>query len=392
MADVSTVTDPVNKRATEAQGPPWWALAAALAGAIVLLLVYSLTAPNSSVVFAVELIAGLTALVGGLLLGFLFGIPRTPQRSQSNGGSADGATDSQNRQVYEPSNNLEQVSDWLTKILVGAGLVQLEEMRDLLNEIGTHVGTAVGGAATGVVTQLTLLVFGILGFLGGFLWTRVYYGAIQVLADLRVQADLDVFASRIAKSVQATVEQHVEQKVQDTVVKVEDAVSRSEQAASTAGKLVQSMGQASVPTPVPRGGAAPVPAIAPDLAQKIEAFRNEPAAWNTDPVEKIFGGNASAADGLVLKGSIDTVGDDSLIMTLRVEGSSQAPIDGPVTFLLHPLAATPVRTVTARNNAAETTFYSKGWFHAAAIVNGKTALVLDLRTVPGTPAWFNAPL
>jgi hypothetical protein len=59
-------------------------------------------------------IAAASGLVGGLL-GFLFGIPRTVQ---GTGASTSGPQ-------YDANTNLEQVSDWLTKILVGVGLVQI---------------------------------------------------------------------------------------------------------------------------------------------------------------------------------------------------------------------------------------------------------------------------
>src|SRR6266508_6277591 len=63
------------------------------------------------------LVAG-GAFVAGGLLGFLFGIPRSLAGPE---GSVDGAAAGG---AYRPNTNLEQISDWLTKILVGVGLVQ----------------------------------------------------------------------------------------------------------------------------------------------------------------------------------------------------------------------------------------------------------------------------
>src|SRR5216684_1230684 len=69
------------------------------------------------------LIAG-AALAAGVLIGFLFGIPRTQQKegqkSDPTIGSQPGVADG-----YGVNTNLEQISDWLTKIIVGVGLVQL---------------------------------------------------------------------------------------------------------------------------------------------------------------------------------------------------------------------------------------------------------------------------
>ena len=75
--------------------------------------------------------AGASAFVGGLL-GFLFGIPRALQGDHPDGPrAADGSgRDGLPAASYRANTNLEQISDWLTKILVGVGLVQIGEIAD----------------------------------------------------------------------------------------------------------------------------------------------------------------------------------------------------------------------------------------------------------------------
>ena len=353
--------DSLQKRETEEQRKqhqkkqeqiPFWTLGILLSTALLLLVLYAATAGDASaVLFAVELGIGLAALVGGGLLGFLFGIPRTTQGARP---ATAAAGEPVPQRTIEPSNNLEQVSDWLTKILVGAGLVQLEELRATLSEVGSRVATAVGGRATSALTQVTLIVFGIIGFLGGFLWTRLYYGGMQARADRGIQETMDALEKKFDKK--------IEQESLTNQVKLARAV----------------------------GTTPPAAPVAPDpgVAQKIQQFRNAAPVWDSDPVKDIFGTGPSEAAGFTLTGSIDTQANDYLVLTLRVAGSAAAPINGTVTFVLHPLTTPPVQTVTAQNNVAETTFPSEGWFHAAAVVNGSTVLVLDLRNVPGVPKWF----
>lgn len=67
--------------------------------------------------------------VGGWLLGLLFGIPRSLARANlpPTGGppaTASGGSDSGNR-PSRVNTNLEDISDWLTKTIVGVGLTQL---------------------------------------------------------------------------------------------------------------------------------------------------------------------------------------------------------------------------------------------------------------------------
>ncbi|MFO0126287.1 MAG: hypothetical protein ACK54J_03520, partial [Pseudanabaena sp.] len=58
------------------------------------------------------------SFVLGFLIGFLFGVPRTVESNDP--------TLTKNSQTRVHANtNLEQISDWLTKILVGVGLTQI---------------------------------------------------------------------------------------------------------------------------------------------------------------------------------------------------------------------------------------------------------------------------
>lgn len=63
------------------------------------------------------MLAAIAAQVTGILIGFLFGLPQAVTPSQSSPQAR-----------YLPSANLPEVSDWLTKLLLGAGLVQLTHL------------------------------------------------------------------------------------------------------------------------------------------------------------------------------------------------------------------------------------------------------------------------
>jgi hypothetical protein len=76
-------------------------------------------------------LAALAALVSGGLLGFLFGIPRSQHNNPSAG-------------RYAVNTNLEQVSDWLTKILIGAVLIQLGSVGSGAVRLFDVVGSALG--------------------------------------------------------------------------------------------------------------------------------------------------------------------------------------------------------------------------------------------------------
>jgi len=107
-------------------------------------------------------------LLGGLL-GFLFGIPRTFARLSSETEAVDVQEDAQ--RFLETNSNLVQVSDWLTKILVGVALVQLGSLPGMLGSFGDYAEGAFGYDAH--LATASMLFFSIDGFLVGYLATRL---------------------------------------------------------------------------------------------------------------------------------------------------------------------------------------------------------------------------
>ncbi|GAO36065.1 hypothetical protein SCT_1464 [Sulfuricella sp. T08] len=134
------------------------------------------------------LLAG-SALLGGAFLGFLFGIPRSLQQqsvpesasSQSASATTQGLS---GRATYGANTSLEQISDWLTKILVGVGLTQLTSLPSALTQFADFANPGLGGFETSGVFAVALLVyFLICGFLMSYLWTRLRLGKAFSEAD-----------------------------------------------------------------------------------------------------------------------------------------------------------------------------------------------------------------
>lgn len=126
--------------------------------------------------YVVGALAGLAAVAVGLGIGFLFGLPRFPATPEPRPVSA--ASQDRSRPPAEhllPSSNLGQVADWLTKILIGAGLVQLGAAGGALGRLSRQVGRAFtdhGGPPSEsavIVAGATLVVSAVVGFLVGFL-------------------------------------------------------------------------------------------------------------------------------------------------------------------------------------------------------------------------------
>ena len=134
-----------------------------------LIVIYGLSfARTSGASFAsslsVGLMAAMAAMVSGGLLGFLFGVPHTREgeTGRSDKEDRDGA---KNQDVetgladpssnYRPNTSLEQISDWLTKMLVGVGLIEIKVIPDKLKAIANYVAKGLGNSEQAQAFALT---------------------------------------------------------------------------------------------------------------------------------------------------------------------------------------------------------------------------------------------
>jgi hypothetical protein len=136
---------------------------------------------NSFARVGASLALGIGAVVLGALLGFVFGIPRTLQHDiapPSNPGITE-----QDQIGYQINTNLEQISDWLTKIIIGVGLIELGNIGGWLISFSHSIGEAFGNPLGQAYVLGMLVYFSGSGFLLGYLWTRLSFGLAIKEAD-----------------------------------------------------------------------------------------------------------------------------------------------------------------------------------------------------------------
>jgi hypothetical protein len=75
---------------------------------------------------------------------------------------------------YQPNSNLEEISDWLTKILVGMGLSQWPAIKSQLRAIMTLLANGIGGDSAQPLALGIVMYFGTIGFLAVYLLTRLF--------------------------------------------------------------------------------------------------------------------------------------------------------------------------------------------------------------------------
>jgi CheY-like chemotaxis protein len=139
-------------------------------------------------VTSVGLVVVAASLTLGGLLGFIFGIPRFLQEGRPTSPDEDTTEDAKNNRhaPYAGNTSLEQISDWLTKILIGVGLTQLANIPGALADLGDSVAVGLGGFPGAAIFIPGLVVFALLdGFFLGYLWTRLYLPSLFAESDVR---------------------------------------------------------------------------------------------------------------------------------------------------------------------------------------------------------------
>ncbi|MBL0317563.1 MAG: hypothetical protein IPP69_18105 [Flavobacteriales bacterium] len=139
---------------------------------------------NNSIPSSISFIfAALASCVVGAFLGFLFGVPK----SSRNEGSSEIFNI---KEPYSENSNLVDVSDWLTKIIVGLSLTQWQYLMSQL-----HFGAGLIANAIAIkdgITPEKLMAFGYgtilffltTGFMLGYIYTRTIF--FRILLTLRL--------------------------------------------------------------------------------------------------------------------------------------------------------------------------------------------------------------
>jgi hypothetical protein len=146
------------------------------------------------------LLWAVASLCVGSATGFLFAIPRSgalPADLRLPGAMDEAREAPQlaardRRSSARPNTNLEEISDWITKIIVGLTLVNLEKVSRLLSDVGVAAATSFtsrpDGAAASFATAM-LCAFAVLGFLSGYLYTRLVLQGALVRSDFALGTD-----------------------------------------------------------------------------------------------------------------------------------------------------------------------------------------------------------
>jgi hypothetical protein len=124
------------------------------------------------------------ALVSGGLIGILFGVPRSIAAGPQPAGNPPAGQAAPVGASIGANTNLEQISDWLTKIIVGVTLTQFGTIKRDAGQLFHSLAPAVGGGsgASGFAGSI-VIYFVVVGFLIGWLYARLRLNLAMSKAD-----------------------------------------------------------------------------------------------------------------------------------------------------------------------------------------------------------------
>lgn len=180
-----------------------------VAGVIVLCIYsFSLGIDNFLLTISISAMVAFTSSIVGAFIGFIFGIPRTPASKDPDNIAAN--------------TNLEEISDWITKIIVGVSLVQLNQLSGGIVELGNIISDGLGNQASSFVFSVSIMIFYFVGgFFLGYLWSRIYLPKI------------------LAASVKEGYLKKIENQLEETRTKLEETKTQQEEQAEIRNKVLE---------------------------------------------------------------------------------------------------------------------------------------------------------
>jgi hypothetical protein len=312
------------------------------------------------------LIAGAFFSAGGFI-GFLFGIPRILQNAALNEQTA------KNRPLLVQNDNLVEVSDWLTKIIVGVGLTQISKIPGKIYDLGGILGTSFSGNGLSNLDEngrnsaiAIILYFTIVGFFTAYLWTRLFFSRRLLQTEEELRGKLE----------------ETEQKLESTQIEKQET-EKQLKTAEEEGKIKTEDMKAVLKTFSSEA----------DLTKSKKEIIRQSEEFDDDPQKGKWGGKPEV-NGRKISANVRPTSFNEEWFNVYLEVIStdaNKPLIGEVVFHLHPSFPNDVEKVNAENNIAALNLVAWGAFTVGVECDGgQTKLELDLAELPDAPHVFKS--
>lgn len=392
---------------------------------LIVLAIYSVIGTSSGSrlgAFAWSWGGAIGAFLAGTALGLLFGLPnvrnvRIVMPEDPKAGAHEGG-DRGAKLGYAESTNLEQVADWLTKIIIGLTLTQYEHWEarfarlayDLTCRMVEKCGPVVAsGAAVAYPPGMTVpggfLIVGYasLGFLMAYLWMRGYFisemeaaktrAIINTNVGLTSQVNYRVAIEDLDRQSKARAEEIGKQ--QSQIDQQRDELEKFRQQLNS--MQAEGLGQYKNRSPV---GVAPQQ-MAEEAARRVREDaktiadslieKSRTPVYPDDPWKTLFGGHP-VSDHLELSATVKQNASnpdwfDISLVVAQLPGSNEPP--NSVQYFLHPTFGDEPRSVKfGPDGRAPLEILGYSAFTVGVLADDGTLLELDLASVSGVDPKF----
>lgn len=397
-------------------------------------------------------VASLASVLVGVFLGLLFGLPSLPIARPSMPvetpplhGAAGGTLASESHGTpaakvmaqpsipyadqelpYNESSSLEQIADWLTKIIVGLTLTQYETWSRrfttlsealtfrLLGRPDNCQPEALCDPSQAVPGASIILSFLLLGFLVTYLWMRRYF-IIEMVVGKRQAIAAKIEAKRQALEVMHA---RASSELEEQRARAAEFASRSSQAnidtkqaeQAQADRIVKNALEIGTAQIDPKEASAALalgirgffndakkimPTENQEMLLKIEKAHAE-STNSDDPWSGLFGGSAEAGE-VRLSGAVTSLRGSANYFEVKLEaaaltpGRTEALAGTTAWFFLHPTFRDRLRPVVfGSDGRAPLELYAWGAFTVGVLLQDGTTLELNLATIPNAPDMFRS--
>ena len=348
---------------------------------------YPITIPEiGSRILFIGLLLALSSFISSFFTGTLFGMPKRNNVKDSD---------------YSLNNSLVEISDWLTKIIVGLGLVNLKEIPGYLMSLGEYVSVTAkyDTPFLNIYTIGIVIYFGFLGLYIGYNYMRL------VLSNKYKNADDNLIRKELEKEKEKVLKVKEENIQKDkTIIQIQSDVQEKEQLTKTLIEKVNesSRNQNNIETVIKT-------LVESDDSKQdkktIELFIDKMKSEAKMKLQKgLIMNNNDPQKGQWKDKSINnereltaTVVEEARgLYKINLKVISTNPTKNPlqtgdlILFALHnTFGDPPIRLSKVKNQCAETEFYAYGSFTVGAFVDyGTTELELDLAELPDVSSYF----
>lgn len=334
----------------------------------------------------IGLTLGIASFTSFFFVGILFGMPKRNYKKENN---------------YSLNNGLSEISDWLTKIIVGLALVNLKEIPGYIISFAEYIRIAskFDGQLLNIYTIGILFYFGFLGLFIGYNYMRlVRVNKYKYTDDNLILRELEISKEKI-------LEVKTESKEKDKkIIELQSLVHEKEQLTKALIDRVNepSLSNAKIQTVIKnlidsgeaKKGDENIELHVDKMIDEAKMKLHKGLITHHDDPQKGQWKSSAINNQRELKATV--IEEAKGLYKIKLQVISTNPKDNPlkkgdiILFALHnTFGDLPFMLVKVEKQSAELNFYAYGSFTVGAFVDdGSTELELDLAELPNVSSHF----